>query len=112
MHGPSKKLKAALRECTRLAWEAEMRGALLPLALMFDEWKSEKLSTSDLNQAIHEYHNGAAREIWRRFATDDPTMPLAYAVASGVLPKDSLPAEVLEHIASKVEHLLELEEQE
>ena len=106
----SKKLKAALKEHAGRAWEAEMRVVLEGLAAKFDQWKAGAISTADLSDAIHDYHNGAAREIWRRFATNDPKMPLAHAVASGVVSKESLPAEVVDHIASMVEFFSEREE--
>jgi hypothetical protein len=103
----SKKLKAVLREHASRAWEAEMGAALGALAAKFDEWKAGSMSTADLDAAVHEYHNGSAREIWKRFSTNDPVIPLAHAVVAGVLPKDSLPPEVVERIASMVALLQE-----
>lgn len=70
------------------------------------------MSTADLDAAVHEYHNGIAREIWKRFSTTDPTMPLSHAVATGVVAKESLPPEVVEHIASMVECFREEEQNE
>ena len=107
-----RKLKSVLREQAGRAWEAEMRAALGALAAKFDEWRGGALSTADLDAAVHAYHNGTAREIWKRFSTNDPKMPLAHAVAAGVLPKASLPAEVVEHIASMVEFFEEQERDE
>ena len=97
-----KKLKAALREHAGRAWEAEMSAALGTLSAKFDEWKAGAMSTADLDAAVHEYHDGIARDIWKRFSRNDPVIPLAHAVATGVLPKDSLPPEVVELIASMV----------
>ena len=97
-----KKLKAVLREHAARAWEAEMSAALGALSAKFDEWNAGAMSTADLDAAIHEYHNGIARDIWKRFSTNDPVIPLAHAVATGVLPKDSLPPEVVERIESMV----------
>lgn len=86
----SKKLKALLREHAGRAWEAEMGAALEGLAAKFDAWKAGAISNADLHAAVHEYHDGIAREIWKRFSTNDPKMQLAHAVATGVLRKDSL----------------------
>jgi hypothetical protein len=98
----SKKLTAAVRKHAKRAWEAEMRAALEPLAAKFDLWRAGRMSTADLDEAIHAYHNGVAREIWRRFATNDPKMPLAHAVAIGAPSMESLPSGVAEHIAPLV----------
>ena len=103
MREPSKALKKELRHHAERAWEAEMKAALGALAAKFDQWRSGGISSGDLDAAIHAYHDGAAREIWRLFSTSDRKMPLAHAVAAGLIEEESLPAEVREHIASMVE---------
>lgn len=103
MRETSKTLKKELRQHADRAWEAEMKAALGALAAKFDEWRAGSLPSGDLDAAIHAYHDGAAREIWRRFSTSDRKMPLAHAVAMGFVKEESLPAEVREHIASMVE---------
>lgn len=99
-----RKIKRLLHEHASRAWEAEMKMAIGSLAAKFDAWKAGAMSSSDLHDAIHEYHDGAGREIWKRFSTNDPRTPLAHAVAVGLIGKESLPSEVLEHIASMVEY--------
>jgi len=100
----SKKLKQRLRQYASRAWDAEVQATLQALAVKFERWKKGGMSSADLNDAIHEYHDGVAREIWKRFSTNKPGMPLAHAVAAGFVTKESLPAEVLEHIESMVEY--------
>lgn len=104
MQGTSKRLKKALREHAGRAWEAEMAAALAALAAKFDAWKVGTMSTADLDVAIHEHHNGIARDIWKRFSIGDVKVPLAQAVASGVVSKESLPPEVVAHIAPLLEY--------
>lgn len=108
----SKKMRALLRQQASRAWEAEMKAALQALAAKFDMWKAGTMSSADLDAAIHGYHAGIAREIWRRFSTNDAKMPLSHAVAVGLVTKESLPAEVLEHIAPMVEFFEEQERSE
>lgn len=105
----SKALKRELRQHAERAWEAEMKAALGALAAKFDEWRAGSLSSADLDAAIHAYHDGIAREIWRRFSGGDRRMPLAHAVAAGFIDEKSLPPEVREHIASMVEFFREQE---
>ncbi|MBA4370524.1 MAG: hypothetical protein C0418_02965 [Coriobacteriaceae bacterium] len=107
MSGAPKKLKSVLREHANRAWEAEMGAALGALAARFDDWRAGAMSAADLDAAVHEYHDGIAREIWKRYSTNDPVIPLAHAVVAGVLPEDSLPPEVVERIASMVQLLRE-----
>ena len=98
-----KKLKRLLAEQADLAWEAEMRGALAALAEQFDQWRAGALTCDELDQAVHAYHNGIARDIWKRYAGNDPVLPVARAVALGILGRESVPPEVLAQIAGLVD---------
>lgn len=80
-----------------------MKVALGALGDKFDQWRAGVLSSGDLHDAIHEYHQGPGREIWKRYATNRPETQLAYAVAAGFVSRESLPKEVLDSIASTVE---------
>lgn len=99
----SKKLGKLLREHRDRAWEAENRIALGALAGRFDEWREGKLATDELDHAVHEYHDGIGREIWKRYALGDPAFALARAILVGIIDRDSLPPEVLEHVSPLVE---------
>ena len=103
MAEPSKKMKKLLRQHAGRAWEAETAAALRALSLKFDEWKNGRLSSADLHDAIHQYHDGVGREIWNRFATNKAELPIAHAVSEGFVTKESLPPEVLEHIGPLLE---------
>lgn len=109
MRDTPKKLKKELRQHAERAWEAEMRAALSDLAAKFGDWHAGTMSSADLNAAIHTYHNGIAREIWKRFSSNDARMPLAHAVALGLIEEATLSPEVREHIASLVEFFREQE---
>ena len=109
MRRVSKSLSKELRRHADRAWNAEMGAALGALAAKFDEWRAGSLSCADLDSAIHAYHDGTARDIWRRFSESDRKMPLAHAVAAGFIDENSLPTEVQEHIASLVEFFREQE---
>jgi hypothetical protein len=98
MHKTSKRTRKLLREQAARAWETEMTAALNALGEQFDHWRAGDLSTDALDQAVHHYHNGKAREIWKRYTVDDPAVAVAAAVVRGVLAQSSLPAEVQEQI--------------
>ena len=70
------------------------------------------MSPDDLHQAVHEYHDGVGREIWKRHATNKPEIPLAHAVAAGFVSRESLPQDVLVRIESTVEMFEELLQRE
>jgi hypothetical protein len=50
-----------------------------------------------------EGYQDTAREIWKRYATTHLEPAVAAAVAAGVLRKDELPAELVQHIAGLIE---------
>jgi hypothetical protein len=93
-----KRTKKLLREQVTRAWELEMAAALNALHEQFTRWRDGDLATADLDQAIHAYHNGTARKIWKRYNVDDPALAVAAAVVHGVLEPGSLPPEVQEQI--------------
>jgi len=110
MRDTPKRMKKELRQHADRAWEAEMRAALGALAAKFDDWRAGNMSSTDLNAAIHQFHDGVAREIWKRFSTNDPKIPLAHAVAVGFIDEATLPSEVRDYIGSMVEFFREQEQ--
>ena len=102
MDQPSKVVKRSLRQLAALANEEELRRALLPLAAEFDEWRAGRLESGELVGIIHRFHDGPAREIWKDYAyARDPA--LARAIATGVIERDKVPAEVLEFLGGAIE---------
>ena len=49
------------------------------------------------------FHEDTSREIWKRYATTHLEPTVASAVAAGVLRKEELPAELVQHIAGLIE---------
>ena len=103
MEQPSKVMKRSLRQLAALAHDEELRRALLPLAAAFEEWRAGRLESADLVEVIHQFHDGQAREIWKRY-TYDPDTGVAQAIASGVIDRDKVPSDVLEHLRNAIQH--------
>jgi hypothetical protein len=100
---PKRELRE-LRELAARAHEEELRRALVPLAEAFRGWEQGRVSSFELSDLIHEFHQGPARELYVRYAlrgADD--LNVASAVARGVLGREEVPAEVLEHLRREVE---------
>lgn len=92
-----------LRELAAQAHEEELRRVLLPLAESFERWKAGRLETSDLVDLLHEFHQGPARELSGRYNSKPIEAPVAFAVASGVLDRKSVPEDVLKDLAPLIE---------
>lgn len=52
---------------------------------------------------VHRFHQESSREIWKRYATTHLEPAVASALAAGVLRKEELPSELLQHIAGLIE---------
>ena len=95
-----KRLKRLLREWAGTAHEEELRRALLPLAEEFDRWKRGDITSADLCELIHKFHQRPARDLFVKYNTKYLEASVAHAVVTGVLEKEKIPLELLEHLAT------------
>ncbi len=94
-----KPIKRALRTLSQVAHEAELRRALSQLSHYFDRWKTAEIDSFELSDRIHEFHNGANREIWLRYNSRvDLRVLVSYAVKEGLIKGESIPDDVLPYI--------------
>jgi hypothetical protein len=102
---PTKSVKHALRRLSAVAHEEELQRALLPVATAFEEWRAGQLSSGELTERIHDFHQGPARELFKRYHSGPPEYAVARAIVVGVLDRKAVPAEVLEHCKGAIELL-------
>ncbi|MBW3570198.1 MAG: hypothetical protein KY467_03755 [Gemmatimonadetes bacterium] len=88
---PESTIRQVLRELRRLAWEAELGEALLPIAERMDAWRRGEASAFQVSDEIHRFHDGASREIWKTYQSRDTEMLLAKALADGYLRREQVP---------------------
>jgi hypothetical protein len=98
-----KRIKRLLRELAAEAHEEDVRRALAPLAEAFKRWEQRKVSSGELAELIHEFHQGPARDLYLRYNISDLGPPVAYAIVAGILDRKRIPTEVLDHLAGIIE---------
>ena len=103
VHETPKRLKRLVREWAGIAHDRDLRRALSELRVEFDRWDRGEIDSFELNKAIHQFHDGTSREIWKRYATSHLEPAVASAVAAGVVRKEELPVELVAHIAGLIE---------
>ena len=103
MQEVSNRIKRLVREWAAIAHDRDLRQALGELREQFDRWDRGDIDSIDLNELVHRYHQDTAREIWKRYAGSHLEPAVASAVAAGVLRKEELPAELLQHVAGLIE---------
>jgi len=92
-------IKKLLREYSSIAYEAELRHELEALATQFDEWKNGTMDSWELTEAIHQFHNGASRELYKKYNYGSTELNVAHAIFTGLLDRRQVPAELVDHLA-------------
>ncbi len=90
-----KSIKKLLQHFRREAYERALRRELTKLDHSFAAWRAGRLSNGELNQRIHQYETGAARELYKQYHHNPPDLSVAYALVVGILQRDEVPAELL-----------------
>ncbi len=97
-----RKRRKALRELSGTAHERELTKALLGLEEKFQKWRSGSISSFQLTDIIHEFHNGTNRDIWKRYSYQKPNMSVPAAIASGILKEEEVPPQILEEMKESI----------
>lgn len=85
-----------------MAWQRELDEQIALLAKRFDEWRGKKIDCFQLNDFIHKFHKGPSREIWKHYDYFDAKTIVVMAVASGILKKEEIPQDILQHINERI----------
>ncbi len=91
-----------LRRLAGLAYERELGTALVALEAHFREWHAGRLDVHQLSDAIHEFHNGVARDLYVTYTRLEPQVAVAQAVARKVLRDDEVPPTLREALQALI----------
>ena len=86
----NKKQKKHIRDMAAAAYEREMTAALDKLLAAFQEWNQGGVTPFALDEKIHHYHDGVARELYKQYATGHPDMAVLLALRRGTLQIEEL----------------------
>ena len=98
-----KRIRRQVREWATIAHDRDLRKALSELRAQFDLWERGDIDSFELNERVHRFHQDTSREIWKRYAATHLEPVVASAVATGVLRREELPLELLQHIDGLIE---------
>jgi hypothetical protein len=105
----NKSLREKLRELAGLAYERELGQHLGKLHERFDQWRDGKMLASELSDHIHEFHDGASRDLYGLYGKFKPDFIVARALGTGILTEDEVPVDVRQAIAERIEAFRRLE---
>ncbi|WP_044255533.1 hypothetical protein [Rhodopirellula sp. SWK7] len=78
------------RKLAAIAWDRESRVEIHKLADAIAELDAGVLSPHDVNDRIHNFHNGVSRELWSQYSQSDSDVAVYRAHYDGVLTDDDL----------------------
>ena len=87
----TKKERNELRALTQEAYARELDLALRDLDSAFSDWRQKHISGFQLSDFIHEFHQGAARDLYSDYTRLDPGFLVARALARHLLEPHEVP---------------------
>jgi hypothetical protein len=81
----TKQQRRKLRELAALAHERELAQELGQLEADFRRWRAKELDVHELNDRIHQFHQGPSRKLYTRYSVTDLDMTVASAIVRKVI---------------------------
>jgi cupin superfamily acireductone dioxygenase involved in methionine salvage len=94
-----KSIKKLIRQFMTEAYERELHRELTKLEVSFEQWRSNEISSGEFSYRIHQYEIGPSKELYKKYNYGEADMNVAYAIATEILNRDEVPAELLESLA-------------
>lgn len=98
-----KRIKKELKKLAGWAYENELGRELGKLARHFDDWREGKIAAGDLTELVHQYHNGPARELWKKYNGPFTDALVAGAIMNGLLQKEQVTEETWPVVEEAIE---------
>jgi hypothetical protein len=99
MHTTPKSVKRLVREWATVLRNRELGPALLELRTHVDRWQRGEITALDLDDLIHQFHQGSSRQIANKYETTYLEAAIGFAITTGALRREELPEKLLEHVA-------------
>ena len=107
----TKRTRKVLRKLADVAYERELTARLEGLAEKFDGWRAGTLDPWDLENLIHRFHDGDARDLWKKYQGLNPEELVGAAVVDGVLQLSEVPeGEAREFVEDRAESIRQFRE--
>jgi len=90
----SKKLEKMLRQFAEVAYERELSIATRALQEQFVRWENKEIDIFELNEKIHEFHNGISRKLYSQYVGMDAAFRVASALHHGILSREEVGEDV------------------
>jgi len=99
----TKELTREAREVAAIAREAELSQALAELHELFSDWRNGRLDAFQLSDAIHQFHDGQGRELFKMYSGLRPEDLAARAIARELVPPAQVSRDLRRALADRIE---------
>jgi hypothetical protein len=100
----TKEEKRQARELAEAAWKSELSQALEELAVLFADWQKGRIDAFQLSDAIHQFHDGQSRELFKRYRGGlRPEDLAARAIAWELVPPSEISAALRRALADRIQ---------
>ncbi len=90
----TKSQRAQLRQLAATAHSRELTAALTDLYEEFGHWGGRENDAFDLNEAVHKFHDGISRDLYKRYVLGSVGLSVTYALQNGILGPDEVDEEL------------------
>lgn len=98
----TKEQKRQARDLVALARDAELSEALRELDALFSDWRNGRIDASQLSDAIHQFHDGQARDLFKMYQ-GLPEDLAARAIAQDLVPPAQIPRDLRRALGDWIE---------
>jgi hypothetical protein len=91
------------RELAAVAREAELTEALDELHELFSDWRNGRIDAFQLSDAIHQFHDGQLRELFKMYNGRPPEDLVARAIAHELVPEAKVPRDLRRALGDRIE---------
>jgi hypothetical protein len=109
MESNSKSVRKKLKELSGIAYQRDLDKALETLFTQFKKWNSKEIDCFALNEKIHKYHDGIARDLWK-FYRNDPGFIVAKSISDNTLSEKDVPQEIYKVLERQIKAYKNLKE--
>ena len=91
------------RELATAAREAELSEALRELDVLFSDWRKGRIDAFQLSDAIHQFHDGQARDLFKMYSGLAPEDLAARAIAHELVAPEQIPRDLRRALGDWIE---------
>jgi len=99
----TKSQRRRIRELAGIAYDRELSRELTALEKEFARWRSGVITAHDLDERIHQFHQGPNRQLFTTYTGGAVELAVAAAIANGVISEAEAGPEMLEILRGGIE---------